>query len=182
MAYTRATLRCMSTHTPTGYTTVAPWIVTRDTGRLLDFITAVFDAEELARVPLEDGSIGHAEIRVGDTVLLAFDQRPGWPDAPSLLRVFVEDADAAMSRAVAAGARVVTQPSTHAFGQRTGRVRDPFGNVWWISAVVEDVAPQEVMRRLSVPAYAEAMRDAQETLDRELSGRDQGAASRPLAG
>jgi PhnB protein len=167
---------------PSGYTTVAPWIVTRDTGRLLDFITAVFDGEELARVPLEDGSIGHAEIRVGDTVLLAFDQRPGWPDTPALLRVFVEDADAAVSRAVAAGARVVTEPATHAFGQRTGRVRDPFGNVWWISAVVEDVAYDEVMRRLSEPAYAEAMRDAQETLDRELGGRDDAAASPTVAG
>lgn len=131
-------------------------------------------------MPLEDGTIGHAEIRVGDTILLAFDQRPGWPDMPALLRVFVEDADATMSRAVAAGARVITRPSAHAFGQRTGRVRDPFGNVWWISAVVEDVAPEEGMRRLSEPGYAEAMRDAQETLDRLLSGREHVVASPPV--
>jgi PhnB protein len=130
-------------------------------------------------VPLEDGSIGHAEIRVGDTVLLAFDQRPDWPDMPSLLRIFVADADATMTRAVAAGARVVTQPQTHAFGQRGGRVRDPFGTIWWISAVVEDVTPDEVMRRLTEPAYAEAMREPQETLDRELSGRNHATASPP---
>jgi len=172
----------MSTPAPVGYTTVAPWIVTRDTGRLLDFITTVFDGIELARVPLEDGTIGHAEIRVADTVLLAFDQRPGWPSMPSLLRVFVADTDATMDRAVAAGARVVTQPSTHAFGQRGGRVRDSFGNIWWIMAVVEDVDPEEGMRRLSEPAYADAMRDAQETLDRELSGRDEGVASPPVTG
>jgi PhnB protein len=170
----------MSGPSPSGYTTVAPWIVTRDTGRLLDFITAVFGGTELARVALEDGSIGHAEIRVGDTVLLAFDRRPGWPDAPALLRVFVEDADATMSRAVAAGARVVTRPRTHAFGQRTGRVRDPLGNIWWISAVVEEVAPDEIMRRLAEPEYAEAMRDAQETLDRELSGGGSADASPPV--
>jgi PhnB protein len=170
----------MADPAPAGYTTVAPWIATGDTGRLLDFITTAFGGEELARVPLEDGSIGHAEIRVGDTILLAFDQRSGWPEMPSLLRVFVDDADATMSRAVAAGARVVTDPATHAFGQRGGRVRDPFGNVWWISAVVEDVAPEEVMRRLSEPAYADAMRDAQETLDRELSGREQVVASPPV--
>src|SRR5262245_12453856 len=114
----------MNSRAPAGYTTVAPWIVTRDTGRLLDFIKTVFEGEELARVPLEDGSIGHAEIRVGDTVLLAFDQRPDWPDMPSLLRIFVPDADAAMARAVAVGARVVTRPITQAFGQRGGRVRD----------------------------------------------------------
>jgi PhnB protein len=170
----------MSTPAPPGYTTVAPWIMTRDTGRLLDFIKTAFDGDELARVPLEDGSIGHAEIRVGDTILLAFDQRLGWPDMPSLLRVFVEDADDTMSRAVAAGARVVTEPRTHAFGQRGGRVRDPFGNIWWISAVVEDVAPEEGMQRLSDPTYADAMRDAQETLDRELSGREHVVASPPL--
>jgi PhnB protein len=170
----------MSNPAPTGYTTVAPWIMTDDTGRLLDFITSAFGGQELARVPLEDGSIGHAEIRVGDTILLAFDQRSGWPDMPSLLRVFVDDADATMARAVSAGARVVTEPATHAFGQRGGRVWDPFGNIWWISAVVEDVAPAEVMRRLSEPAYADAMRDAQETLDRELSGREHVVASPPV--
>ncbi|MET0825624.1 MAG: VOC family protein [Acidimicrobiales bacterium] len=170
----------MKTPAPAGYTTVAPWIVTADTGQLLDFIGAAFDGEELARVPLEDGSIGHAEIQVGDITLLAFDRRDGWPATPSMLRIFVTDADAVIDRAVAACARVVTQPRTHAFGQRVGRVRDPFGNIWWISAVVEDVSTEEGMRRLTEPAYVEAMRDAQETLDRELSGRAQGIASPPV--
>jgi PhnB protein len=74
----------------------------------------------------------------------------------------------------------VTRPSTHAFGQRTGGVRNPFGNIWWISAVVEVVAPEEGMRRPADPAYAEAMREAQQTLDSELRGRDHGIASRPI--
>lgn len=162
-----------------GYTTVAPRIVTSDTGELLDFIRTAFEGQELGRVALEDGSIGHAEIRVGGTILLAFDRRPGWPLTPAFLRVFVEDADATMERAVAAGAQVVTRPSTHAFGQRGGRARDPFGNIWWISSVVEDLTPEEGMRRLVEPVYADAMREAQETLDRELSGRE-GSASRPI--
>jgi PhnB protein len=153
---------------PAGYTTAAPWIVTRDTRKLFEFITDVFDGVELGQVPLEDGSIGHGEIRVGDTVLLAFDQREGWPHQPTLLRVFVADADATTHAALNAGATLVTRPLTQAFGQRGSRVRDPFGNIWWITAVVEDVAPDEAMRRLSEPAYAEAMREAQETLDREL--------------
>ena len=170
----------MDSAAPAGYTSVAPWVVTPDTGALLDFVAEVFGGVELGRVPLEDGTIGHAEIRVGDTVLLAFDRQKDWPAMPSLLRVFVEDADAAMERAVAAGARVVTASATHAFGQRGGRVRDRWENIWWISAVVEDVAPEEGMRRLSEPVYAEAMRVAQETLDRELSGRAEGVVSRPL--
>ncbi len=167
----------MRSSAPGGYTTVTPWIVTSDTGRLLEFIATVFDGEELGRVRLEDGSIGHAEIRVGDTVLLAFDQRAGWPAMPALLRVFVDDADATMDKAVAAGARVVTRPATHAFGHRTGRIRDAFGNIWWVCAVVEDVAHEEVMRRLSEPAYAKAMRDALQTLDSELAGRDDETAA-----
>ncbi|GAB7037094.1 MULTISPECIES: VOC family protein [Catenuloplanes] len=170
----------MSSTQPSGYTTVAPWIVTSDTGRLLDFIAAVFDGVEMGRVPLEDGTIGHAEIRVGDTVLLAFDRKPDWPVMPSLLRVFVADADATIERAVAAGASVITAPATQAFGQRGGRVRDPFGNIWWIVTVVEVVPPEVGLRRLAEPAYAEAMREAQETFDRELSGRTNSVVSRPL--
>jgi uncharacterized glyoxalase superfamily protein PhnB len=170
----------MGNNAPAGYTSVAPWVVTPDTGKLLEFVAAAFGGVEMGRVPLEDGSIGHAEIRVGDTVVLAFDRRADWPAMPSLLRVFVDDADAAMERAVAAGAVVVTAPATHAFGQRGGRVRDPFGNIWWVSAVVEDVPVEVGLRRLAEPRYAGAMRVAQETLDRELSGRSHSTVSRPL--
>ncbi|MEU5265253.1 VOC family protein [Amycolatopsis sp. NPDC021455] len=165
------------TATPDGYTTVAPWVVTKDTGALLDFVKAAFDGVELGRVPLADGSIGHAEIRIGDTVVLAFDQREDWPDMPSLLRVFVPDADIAFAAALRAGGREVTALSDSAFGQRGGRVRDPFGNIWWITAALETVAPEEGMRRLGEPRYQEQMRFAQETLDAELSGRARGRAS-----
>jgi PhnB protein len=170
------------TTAPAGYTTIAPWIVTDDTAALLAFITAAFDGIELGRVPLEDGSIGHAEIRVGDTVLLAFDRRADWPRMPSLLRVFVPDADAAFDAALRAGAREVTAPSDSAFGQRGARVRDRFGNIWWITAIVETVDPEEGMRRLSEPRYQEQMRFAQQTLDAELSGRAQGQASPVVTG
>jgi uncharacterized glyoxalase superfamily protein PhnB len=165
----------------TAYTTVAPWIVTDDTAALFEFIADAFDGAELAQIPLEDGSIGRAEIRVGDTVLLAFDRRPGWPEMPSLLRVFVEDVDAVTDTAVAAGARIVTEPATHAFGQRIGRIRDPFGNIWWIAATLEDVAPDEGVRRLTEPRYASAMRAAQGTLDRELGQHARRDARVPVA-
>ncbi|MFK0237333.1 VOC family protein [Streptomyces vinaceus] len=164
---------------PEGYTSVAPWVVTEDTGALLDFIAAAFDGEELARVPVEDGTIGHGEIRIGDTVVLAFDRRPDWPAMPSLLRVYVPDADAAMAAAVRHGARVVTEATDSAWGDRGGRVRDPFGNIWWVMSRVEDVEPDRAWERLSEPKYAEAMRTAQETLDAALSGRGSGVSSAP---
>ncbi|MFE7511235.1 VOC family protein [Streptomyces sp. NPDC057540] len=165
---------------PKGYTTVAPWVVTDDTGAFLDFVARAFGGEELARVVTEDGAVGHGEIRVGDTVVPAFDRRADWPVLPSLLRVFVADADEAFDRAAAAGARVVTPLADDAFGQRGGRVRDPFGNIWWVICRVEEVAEDEMWRRLKDPVYAETMRVAQETLDAELSGRDEGRSSAPV--
>lgn len=169
----------MSRTTPEGYTSVAPWVVTDDTGALLDFITAAFGGEEIARVPVEDGTIGHGEIRVGDTVVLAFDRRPDWPVMPSLLRVYVPDADAAMEAAVGHGAQVITEVADSAWGDRGGRVRDPFGNIWWVMSRVEDVEPEQAWERMSEPKYADAMRMAQETLDAALSGRSTGTASAP---
>ncbi|GAA4981998.1 hypothetical protein GCM10023205_59220 [Yinghuangia aomiensis] len=165
---------------PAGYTTVAPWVVTDDTGAFLDFVAQAFDGKELARVRTADGLIGHGEIRVGDTVVLAFDRRADWPVMPSLLRVFVPDADAAFAQAAAAGAQVVTPLGNDAFGQRGGRVKDPFGNIWWVMARVEEVPEAEMWARLQQPVYAEAMRVAQETLDSELSGRESGRSSAPL--
>jgi PhnB protein len=165
---------------PAGYTTVAPWVVTDDTGAFLDFVTRAFGGVELGRVATEDGLIGHSEIRIGDTVVLAFDRRADWPRLPSLLRVFVSDADAAFAAAIAAGGEVVTALADDAFGQRGGRVKDPFGNVWWVTSHVEDVPEDEMWARLQDPAYAERMRVAQETLDAELSGRTQGRSSKPI--
>ncbi|MGA6203228.1 VOC family protein [Nocardia testacea] len=166
---------------PAGYTTVAPWVVTDDTGAFLDYVAQVFDGVELGRVPTEDGKIGHGEIRIGDTVVLAFDRHDDWPVLPSLLRVFVPDADAAIAKATAAGGRIVTPPANDAFGQRGGRVADPFGNIWWVIAPVEQVTEDEMWRRLQEPVYAEVMRVAQETLDAELSGRGHGRSSAPIA-
>ncbi|HET6509859.1 MAG TPA: VOC family protein [Baekduia sp.] len=166
--------------TPAGYTSVTPWIMTDDTRALLRFVEHAFGGVDAATVPLEDGSVGHAEIRVGDTVVLAFDRRPDWPRLPAMLRVFVDDADAATEAALAAGATLVTPLVTQAFGQRGSRVRDPFGNLWWITAAIEDVAPDEIARRLAQPAYAEAMHEAQASFDREMRGGGPGEASPPV--
>lgn len=165
---------------PDGHTTVAPWLVTDDTGALLDFISTVLGGEELDRVEVEDGSIGHAEIRVGDTVLLAFDRKPDWPALPSLLRVWVPDADVAVALASEAGATIVTPLGNNAFGQRGARIRDPFGNIWWIETQIENLSEDEMWNRLQQPEYAEDMRTAQETLDVELSGRSTGSSSAPV--
>lgn len=166
-------------HQLPGYTTVAPWVTTPDSSAFLEFAAHAFKAEEVARVATENGGIGHFETRIGDTVVLGFDRRPDWPEMPSLLRVFVPDPEATFERAVAAGARVVTPLADDAFGQRGGRLRDPFGNVWWVVTVMEEVSEDEMWRRLALPAQAEVMRVAQETLDAELTGRA-GRSSTPV--
>ncbi len=142
---------------PEPYGTVSTWIITSDTARLIDFVTEAFDAVELARVVGEDGSIGHAEFFVGETVLLAFDSRPHWPPTPAFLRIYVPDADATLEKAVRAGADVVTPLADMAWGDRSGRIRDPLGNLWWVMARMEQVDEDELMRRWGDPKYVEAM-------------------------
>jgi PhnB protein len=141
-------------HVPEGYFTVTPWIVSSDTARLLDFVARAFGAEELGRVVLDNGD---TEFRIGDSIVMAFDARPEWPDTPALLRLYVEDGDAVHRQAVEAGATSVTEMTELAFGDRVGRVRDPLGNLWWIQSRIEDLDPEEMARRASQPQYVDAM-------------------------
>jgi PhnB protein len=163
---------------PQGYATVAPWIVTRDTAREIEFLITAFDGEELGRVHAEDGSIGHAEVRIGDFVVLLFDAKKQWPDTPALLRLYTKVVDEVYEKALRAGATSVTEIRDFAWGDRGGRIRDPLGNVWWLSEHVEDVEPDVLAERFADPEYVEAMRYAQESLDRELSGRGAGGGKR----
>jgi PhnB protein len=161
---------------PDGYATVAPWIVTRDTAREIDFLAAAFAGEELGRVHDEDGSIGHAEVRIGDFIVLLFDAKDTWPDTPALLRLYVDDVDEVFDKALRAGATAVTELRDFAWGDRMGRIRDPLGNIWWLAEHVEDVEPDVQAQRFADPEYAEAMRYAQASLDDELSSRRAGGA------
>jgi PhnB protein len=154
---------------PDGYGTVTPWVVTRDTRRLLAFITQAFDAEELGRVEVEGGAIGHAEARIGDSIIMMFDS-PFPVATPGLLRLYVQDADAVVERAVAAGATVVTRLTELAWGDRVGRVRDPLGNLWWIQERMEEPTPEEMARRLQDPKFTQAMVYLQSTLAGGLDG------------
>jgi uncharacterized glyoxalase superfamily protein PhnB len=143
--------------TPDGYTTVTPWIVSHDTAVVIDYLVEAFGAEELGRVTGPDGKIGHAEVRIGDAIVMLFDARPSWPDLPSLLRLYVEDAHAVHRQAVAAGGTSITEVTHLAFGDLVGRVRDPFGNLWWIQTHVEDVTEEEMLRRFGDPEWNKAM-------------------------
>jgi PhnB protein len=146
---------------PDGYGTVTPWIIAKDTPALLDFLARAFDATELARVPNDDGSIGHAEVRIGDSVVMMFDGHPSWPDTPAFLRLYVEDGEATFRQAIAAGATEVTRMTEMFWGDLGGRVRDPFGNVWWIQQRLAEYTPEEMAERATRPEFVEAMRYVQ---------------------
>ena len=100
---------------------------------------------------------------------MAFDARPEWPDIPALLSLYVDDCDAVHAQALTAGATEITPLATTAFGDRGSRVRDPFGNIWWIQTHVRDASLEEMGN--PTPAQADAMQDAMTTLHRELSSR-----------
>lgn len=144
-------------HIPTGYGTVTPFVIVRGAAEFIDFTKSAFDAVELARVG-RDGAIGHAEVRIGGSVLMLFDSKPDWPPTPAFLRLYIADSDATFRQALDAGAEEVSRPSDMLWGERTARVRDPFGNLWWITTRVEEVPPDEEARRWSDPAWLEGLK------------------------
>jgi PhnB protein len=156
---------------PEGCSTVMPWIISRDTARLLDFLKHAFGAQELSRLSNADGTITHAEARIGDSIVGAFDTREGWPDTPCFLRLYVEDADAVYQQALAAGAVSVTEMTSLVWGDRGGRVRDPLGNIWWIQTQVEQVDQEEIAKRATGQQSLDAIRYTRESLDREMRSR-----------
>ena len=146
-----------SPRVPEPYGTVCPWVITSDTAAFIDFASEAFGAKEIARVVNPDGAIGHAELFIGESVVLAFDSRPHWPTTPAFLRIYVDDADAAFERAVKAGGEPVTPLNDTPWGDRAGRVRDPQGNLWWVMERREEVDLDELNRRWTEPKYIEMM-------------------------
>ena len=165
-----ATARPAMPGVPPGYGTVTPWLISADTARLIEFAEQAFGAVELARVPGPDGRIGHAEVRIGDSVVMMFDAPEGWPGTPGFARLYVGDGDGVYQRALDAGATSVTVMTDLFFGDRVGRVRDPLGNIWWIQQHVEDVDPAELARRPQDPVAAEALRYVEQSLASALRG------------
>jgi PhnB protein len=157
---------------PGGKSTVTPYVAAKGAERFLEFVETVFGTGKAMRVLNEDGTIGHAEVRIGESVIMVFDSRPEWPDTPSFLSVYVADADEVVAKALAAGATLVTEMRTSGIiGDRGGRIKDPVGNIWWLQTHLEDVDADAMRQRFSDPAELEIMRYAQQSFDTEMRGR-----------
>ncbi len=157
---------------PGGKSTVTPYVAAKGAARFLDFVEEVFATGKALRVPNPDGTIGHAEVRIGDSVVMAFDSRPEWPDTPSFLSVYVDDVDAVVARALRAGATLVTEVTTSRIvGDRGGRIKDPVGNIWWVQTHLEDVDEATVRERFGDPAELAIMQRLQKSFDDEMRRR-----------
>lgn len=145
----------MSTsYLPAGYHSVTPSIIVRDAAKAIEFYRRAFGAEEVTRMEGPDGSIMHAEIRIGDSPVMLGEENAKWGTLsplstsgnPGSLHIYVPDADAAFQRALDAGA-VVRYPLEDAFwGDRYGKVADPFGHEWGIGTRVKELTPEEMER------------------------------------
>jgi PhnB protein len=144
---------------PDSYRRVTPTLVVDGVVKALEFYAEVFDATERMRFPGPNGTIAHAEIQIGDSVVMVEDPSPylgtqapppgGVDGSPTSLFIYVEDVDAVLERAVKLGATLRRPPEDQFYGDRDGFIVDPFGHGWTIATHVEDVAPDEMMRRLT---------------------------------
>lgn len=137
---------------PEGYHTVTPYLVADGAAKLLDFVKQAFGAEERFRMDTPEGGIGHAEVRIGDSVVMMADVPSDGRAMPGLLHVYVDDCDATYRRALEAGATSAREPADQFYGDRTAVVEDAFGNQWSIATHVEDVPPDEMERRAAEAA------------------------------
>jgi PhnB protein len=145
---------------PQGYHTATPYLIVKGAARAIDFYKQAFGATELMRFPGPGGSIGHAEIRIGDSPIMLADEAPqmGYRSPTSIggtpvsLMLYVEDVDKVADRAVKAGAKLERAVADQFYGDRNGTIHDPFGHVWTIATHKEDVSPEEMQRRAAAMA------------------------------
>ena len=121
---------------PEGYNTVSPYLVVNGAEGTIAFLTAVFDAQEIRRFPSESGGIMHAEVRIGDSVIMLADGVDQWPAFPAHVHIYVPDVDATYQRALEAGATAVQEPQQKEDEDRRGGVLGPGGTTWWIATKV----------------------------------------------
>jgi PhnB protein len=147
---------------PEGYPRVIPYLSINGATAAIDFYKNVFGAKERVRMPAPDSKIGHAELEIGDSVIMLADVFPGMsaPDPKTLggtpvnLMVYVEDVDTVFDRALKAGAKAERPVENQFYGDRVGQFEDPFGHKWFVATHVEDVSPEEMEKRAAAAMAA----------------------------
>lgn len=137
---------------PDGYHSVQPYLYIRGAAQAIDFYKKALGATETMRMPAPDGRLMHAEIRLGDSVVMLADEYPErqiyspshFGGSTSSLMLYVENCDAVYKQALAAGAKSVREPADQFYGDRMAGIEDPFGHQWWIATHIKDVSPEEM--------------------------------------
>jgi PhnB protein len=132
---------------PDRYHAVTPYIMVNGAAKVIDFAVAVFGGKIVECMNRPDGRVMHAEVQIGDSVVMISDPGDQSKPMPAMLYVYVPDADATYARALRAGADSIMEPADQFYGDRHGGVRDAAGNQWWIATHIEDVSPAEMERR-----------------------------------
>lgn len=141
---------------PAGFHTITPHLVVRNAAQAIAFYKKAFGAEEVMRMPGPDGqSVMHAELKIGDSCVMICDEAPDWGalspqslnGSPVTIHLYVPDADAVYQRAVSAGARATMPLSDMFWGDRYGKLVDPYGHHWSVATHVEDVSPEACAKR-----------------------------------
>jgi PhnB protein len=138
---------------PKGFHTITPNIVVDNAEQAVVFLQKAFGAVENYRLTMSNGKIAHCELKLGDSVLNLGESMEGWPAHGLIAQIYVEDSDELFNRAVAAGAKVIMPMTDMFFGSREGRIADPFGNVWTIATLKEELTPEEMQRRMAASGY-----------------------------
>lgn len=133
---------------PKGYHTVTPYLTVKGAGKMIDFLKKAFGATETFRMPGPNGTVGHAEIQIGDSRIMTGDARGEYEPIPGQLYLYVDDCDRYYKQAIAAGGTKFREPETQFYGDRHGAVKDMCGNIWWVATHVEDVSQEEMQKRM----------------------------------
>ena len=134
---------------PDGYRTVTPFLIVNDGARMIEFLQAAFGAMVRGRMDAPDGTLAHAELKIGDSLIMMGQGSAEWPPMPCMIYLYLPDCDAVYHQALAAGAESLEAPTNKFYGDRNALVKDPCGNQWCIGTHVEDVAPEEMARRMA---------------------------------
>jgi uncharacterized glyoxalase superfamily protein PhnB len=132
---------------PKGYHTVTPYLLVKGAAKQIEFLKKAFGAKVIDLMTGPGGSVAHAALRIGDSMVMLGEAHGKWKPMPTMIYLYVKSADATYRRALRAGAKSLMKPANQFWGDRHGGVQDEFGNQWWMSTRVEDLSKAEIKRR-----------------------------------
>jgi PhnB protein len=137
---------------PPGYRTITPYLTVKGAKTLINFLERAFNAKNMRQTVRPDGSIGNAEVLIGDSMIMIADGTETWQSSPTSIYMYVENCDAVYQKAIEEGGESIIEPQDMFYGDRNAGVKDFCGNSWWIGTHIEDVSDEEIQNRMEEQA------------------------------